>query len=85
MKELVTKYSDGITRCYWPKQDPLYINYHDTEWGVRLEGENDLFEQLALEAFQAGLSWKTILKRREGIRTAFLNFEIARFAKMNGM
>ena len=68
MSEFVSKYPDGLKRCRWPKQDQIYIAYHDTEWGVKLEGENELFEQLALEAFQAGLSWITILKRRQGFR-----------------
>lgn len=82
MSELVTKYPDGLIRCRWPKQDQLYIDYHDTEWGVKLEGEQELFEQLALEAFQAGLSWITILKRREGFRKAFHNFNIRKVARM---
>lgn len=82
MSELVTKYPDGLKRCYWPKQDQTYIDYHDTEWGVKLQGENALFEQLALEAFQAGLSWITILKRREGFRKAFHGFNIQKVAKM---
>ena len=82
MSELVTKYPDGLKRCYWPKQDQTYIDYHDTEWGVKLQGENELFEQLALEAFQAGLSWITILKRREGFRKSFHGFNIKRVAKM---
>ena len=83
MSGLVTKYPDGITRCYWPKQDQTYIDYHDTEWGVPVTDENALFEAIALEGFQAGLSWITILKRREGFRKAFLDFEIDRVAKMN--
>jgi DNA-3-methyladenine glycosylase I len=82
MSEFVTKYPDGLKRCRWPKQDQIYIDYHDTEWGVKLVGENELFEQLALEAFQAGLSWITILKRREGFRKAFHNFNIRKVAKM---
>ena len=82
MTEFVVKHPDGLTRCSWPKQDPLYLQYHDTEWGVKLVGENELFEQLALEGFQAGLSWITILKRREGFRKAFHNFNIHRVAKM---
>ena len=82
MSELVTKYPDGLKRCYWPKQYQIYIDYHDTEWGVKLQGENELFEQLALEAFQAGLSWITILKRREGFRKAFHGFNIQKVAKM---
>ena len=82
MSEFVTEYPDGLKRCRWPKQDQIYIDYHDTEWGVKLEGENELFEQLALEAFQAGLSWITILKRRQGFRKAFHNFNIRKVAKM---
>ena len=82
MPEFVTKYADGLKRCNWPKQDQAYIEYHDTEWGVKLAGENELFEQLALEAFQAGLSWITILKRRQGFRKAFHNFNIRKVAKM---
>ena len=83
MKELVTKYPDGLTRCYWPKEEKIYIDYHDTEWGVPVTDENALFEAIALEGFQAGLSWITILKRREGFREAFLDFEISRVAKMS--
>lgn len=82
MSEFVTKYPDGLTRCHWPKQDQIYIDYHDTEWGVPVTDENALFEAIALEGFQAGLSWITILKRREGFRKAFLDFEIDRVAKM---
>ena len=83
MSEFVSKYPDGLTRCNWPKQDQVYIDYHDTEWGVKLEGENELFEKLSLEAFQAGLSWITILKRRLGFRKAFHGFIIRKVAKMN--
>jgi DNA-3-methyladenine glycosylase I len=82
MSELVTKYPDGKTRCYWPKQDAIYIKYHDTEWGVRIEGEDAHFERLALEAFQAGLSWITILKRRPGFRKAFHDFNIRKVSSM---
>ena len=82
MSEFVTKYPDGLTRCNWPKQDQIYIVYHDSELGVKLVGENELFEKLSLEAFQAGLSWITILKRRQGFRKAFHNFNIRKVAKM---
>jgi DNA-3-methyladenine glycosylase I len=75
-----TKYPDGRTRCYWPKNDPTYIEYHDEEWGVPLSGDQEMFERIALEGFQAGLSWITILRRREGFRRAFENFDIARVA-----
>jgi DNA-3-methyladenine glycosylase I len=81
MSELITKYQDGLTRCYWPKQDEDYLKYHDTEWGVPLRGDDELFERLALEGFQAGLSWLTILKRREGFRRAFAGFKITKVAE----
>jgi DNA-3-methyladenine glycosylase I len=60
----------------------LYIHYHDTEWGVPLSGDDAMFERVALEGFQAGLSWITILRRRENFRKAFKNFEIAKVARM---
>ena len=62
--------------------DELYIHYHDTEWGVPVRGDDEMFERVALEAFQAGLSWITILKRREGFRKAFKNFQIEKVMKM---
>jgi len=83
LKEHVTKYEDGLTRCSWPKSDELYIHYHDTEWGVPLEGDDAMFERVALEGFQAGLSWITILRRRENFRKAFKNFQIAKVARMS--
>lgn len=67
---------DGVTRCGWVGTDSDYIRYHDTEWGVPLLGDQKLFEKLSLEAFQAGLSWITILKRRPGFRDAFSGFDI---------
>ncbi len=83
MNPLATKYEDGLTRCSWPKQDPQYIEYHDTEWGVALSGDDAMFERVALEGFQAGLSWITILRRRDNFRKAFRGFEISKVAKMN--
>jgi DNA-3-methyladenine glycosylase I len=70
-------------RCPWPGVDPVYIDYHDTEWGVPVHDERLLFEFLILEGAQAGLSWITILKRRAGYREAFENFEVARVAQFN--
>ena len=67
---------DGLARCGWVGTDPEYIRYHDEEWGVKLLGDQKLFEKLSLEAFQAGLSWITILKRRPGFRDAFAYFDI---------
>lgn len=66
---------DGRCRCAWAGSDPEYIRYHDEEWGRPLHGDRALFEKLALEGFQAGLSWITILRRRPGFRAAFLDFE----------
>lgn len=66
--------------CSWPGNDPLMIEYHDKEWGVPVHDDRKLFEFLVLDAFQAGLSWKTILHRREGFRKAFDNFEAGKIA-----
>ncbi len=69
-------------RCWWPGNDPLYIEYHDKEWGVPVYDDNKLFEFLILETFQAGLSWITILRKRENFRKAFDGFDykiIARY------
>jgi DNA-3-methyladenine glycosylase I len=71
---------DGKPRCSWGLSAPEYIDYHDTEWGRSLHGENELFERLTLEAFQSGLSWLTILRKRENFRRAFDGFEIDRVA-----
>lgn len=67
---------DGLARCGWVGTDPEYMRYHDEEWGIKLLGDQKLFEKISLEAFQAGLSWITILKRRPGFRDAFDNFDI---------
>lgn len=66
--------------CTWPGNDLLMIEYHDKEWGVPVHDDRKLFEYLVLDAFQAGLSWKTILYRREGFRKAFLNFDAEKIA-----
>ena len=68
------------TRCAWCGEDPLYVNYHDVEWGMPVHDDRLLFEFLILEGAQAGLSWLTILKRREGYRKAFDQFDVARIA-----
>jgi DNA-3-methyladenine glycosylase I len=75
-------YSDGKQRCGWPGQDPLYLAYHDEEWGVPEHDDRALFEKFILDGFQAGLSWITILRRRESFRRAFDGFDpetIARY------
>ena len=69
-----------VNRCGWAGPDPLYVAYHDDEWGVPLHDERALFELLILEGAQAGLSWLTILKKRVGYRAAFDNFDAARIA-----
>lgn len=68
------------TRCEWAGTDPLYVAYHDEQWGVPMHDDQDLFEMLLLEGAQAGLSWSTILNKRENYRKAFDGFEIARVA-----
>jgi DNA-3-methyladenine glycosylase I len=73
--------ADGRARCAWVGDDELYRNYHDDEWGVPLRGDHKLFEKIMLEAFQAGLSWITILRRRQGIRDAFDQFDPAAIAQ----
>jgi DNA-3-methyladenine glycosylase I len=71
---------DGKPRCAWALGTPDYIDYHDNEWGRPLNGENELFERLTLEAFQSGLSWLTILRKRENFRRAFDGFEVEKVA-----
>jgi DNA-3-methyladenine glycosylase I len=69
------------TRCTWCGNDPLYVKYHDTEWGVPIYDDKKLFEFLILETFQAGLSWITVLRKRENFRSAFDNFDFEKIAK----
>ncbi|HEY6637937.1 MAG TPA: DNA-3-methyladenine glycosylase I [Solirubrobacterales bacterium] len=72
---------DGKPRCPWALGTPDYLDYHDSEWGRPLHGENELFERLTLEAFQSGLSWLTILRKRENFRRAFDGFDVERVAE----
>jgi DNA-3-methyladenine glycosylase I len=69
------------TRCRWCGTDPLYMKYHDEEWGREVHDDKTLFEFLVLESAQAGLSWITILRRREGYRKAFANFDVQKVAQ----
>ncbi|KAB1147643.1 DNA-3-methyladenine glycosylase I [Streptomyces luteolifulvus] len=71
---------DGALRCPWALSTAEYVTYHDEEWGRPVHGDDALFERLSLEAFQSGLSWITILRRRPGFRAAFADFEIAKVA-----
>jgi DNA-3-methyladenine glycosylase I len=74
---------DGRKRCAWSGQDPIYVNYHDTEWGVPEYDDRALYEKLILDGFQAGLSWITILRKRDNFRRAFDNFDPAKIARYN--
>lgn len=67
--------ADGVPRCPWGAGDPLNMAYHDTEWGLRVHGEAAYLERLTLEAFQSGLSWRTILAKREAFREVFAGFD----------
>ena len=74
-------HADNLPRCPWPKQDPLYVAYHDEEWGVPEYDDRALFEKLILDGFQAGLSWITILRKRENFRRAFDDFQPEKIAR----
>ncbi len=75
------EHADGKTRCRWPGSDALYLAYHDAEWGVPEFDNRALFEKFILDGFQAGLSWITILRKRENFRKAFDHFEPAKIAR----
>ncbi|WP_067467830.1 DNA-3-methyladenine glycosylase I [Nocardia amamiensis] len=77
----MTAPDDGLVRCSWPLETQLYRDYHDYEWGKPLHGDDALFERLCLEAFQSGLSWLTILRKRPAFRAAFAGFSIERVAE----
>lgn len=72
---------DGTTRCFWCRAGADYVAYHDTEWGFPVHDDRRLFEKLSLEGFQSGLSWLTILRKRENFRRAFADFDIERVAR----
>ena len=74
-------HADGLKRCAWPKEDPLYVDYHDEEWGVPEWDDRALFEKLILDGFQAGLAWITILRKRDNFRKAFDGFEPEKIAR----
>lgn len=75
--------AEGIARCGWCGDDPLYMAYHDDEWGRPVSDDNRLFEKLCLEGFQAGLSWLTILRKRDNFRRAFRDFDFRKVARFN--
>jgi DNA-3-methyladenine glycosylase I len=78
---LAQRHSDGKLRCAWCATDPLYVDYHDREWGVPLHDDHGLFEMLCLEGAQAGLSWRTILRKRDAYRRAFDDFDAEAMAR----
>jgi DNA-3-methyladenine glycosylase I len=73
--------SDGLARCAWGASTPDYVVYHDTEWGRPVRTDDGLYERMTLEAFQSGLSWLTILRKRDSFRAAFASFDIDRVAQ----
>ena len=75
--------ADGVTRCWWPGDDAFYQAYHDAEWGMPHADDVRCFEKMCLEGFQAGLSWLTILRKRENFRRAFRGFDPATVARFN--
>ena len=82
-KKTASLRSQKMIRCPWCGDDPLYVKYHDEEWGVPLHDDNKLFEFLILEGFQAGLSWRTVLYKRENFRKAFDEFSAEKIARYN--
>ena len=75
------KGSDGKLRCKWCDAAPEFLAYHDTEWGFPVSDDHRLFEKICLESFQSGLSWRTILNKRENFRSAFKNFDFNKIAR----
>ncbi|MDQ4065196.1 MAG: DNA-3-methyladenine glycosylase I [Actinomycetota bacterium] len=82
-KSGAAKGPDGIIRCWWCLGDPLYVEYHDYEWGRPTSDDRRLFEKICLEGFQSGLSWLTILRKRENFRRAFKDFDFEAVARYN--
>jgi DNA-3-methyladenine glycosylase I len=81
VSEVLTVGADGLARCSWGASSPEYERYHDEEWGRVVHGETRLFERISLEAFQSGLSWITILRKRESFRAAFAGFDAEQVAR----
>jgi DNA-3-methyladenine glycosylase I len=77
----IVRGDDGVRRCFWGASTPDYVGYHDDEWGRPVVDDVRLFEKISLEGFQSGLSWLTILRKREGFRAAFAGFEPTRVAR----
>ena len=83
MTQGLRTHTDGLLRCWWCGDDPLYVEYHDREWGRPVHDDTRLFEKICLEGFQSGLSWLTILRKRENFRRAFANFDVGRVAQFS--
>ncbi|RLB51877.1 MAG: DNA-3-methyladenine glycosylase I [Deltaproteobacteria bacterium] len=83
MTQDIVEGPDGVARCWWASSTELYSRYHDEEWGRPTRDDRWVFEKLCLEGFQAGLSWLTILNKRENFRAAFANFEVDEVARFN--
>ena len=81
MPARLLKGPDGLVRCFWCGTDPLYVAYHDVEWGRPVADDRRLFEKICLEGFQSGLSWLTILRKRENFRAAFDGFDFEKIAR----
>jgi DNA-3-methyladenine glycosylase I len=81
VSEHLTRGEDGVVRCFWGASAPEYLPYHDTEWGFPVADDHRLFEKLCLEGFQSGLSWLTILRKRENFRKAFAGFDFEKVAR----
>ena len=79
--ERVVRGGDGVARCFWGSSPPEYQAYHDAEWGFPVDDDRRLFEKLVLEGFQSGLSWLTILRKRDNFRQAFAGFDFERVAR----
>ncbi len=79
----VVRGDDGVERCWWCGADELYVRYHDNEWGMPVGDDHRLFEKICLEGFQAGLSWLTILRKRDNFRAGFASFDFEKVARFN--
>jgi DNA-3-methyladenine glycosylase I len=83
-QSVATPFADSLCRCPWARSDALYIRYHDDEWGVPKTHDIEFFEKMILEGFQSGLSWITVLRKREAFRQAFDNFDAKKVACYDG-
>lgn len=83
MSKFILTDDKNVSRCWWCKNDSLYVKYHDREWGKPVKQDRRMFEKICLEGFQSGLSWITILRKRESFRDAFANFEMESVARFS--